>query len=413
MRVRIALLILVGLSEGLFHADIVQAEEKSDHLRELQNAAIEAKSAEWGHWGVDPGNYTQWGTHSSRLIPVYTFGTKNAGSGIDLREYTGENSRFREPDQIEFVFGRVPESTFNPEADYCDQTDLARIQYSALRAGKKHIFLIVFDGMDWQTTQAAAIVKNQKVDYQEGRGHGLFFQDYLAAGTSQYGYMVTSPKIGSLKTDTKVQTADPGDNPDWGGYDARLGGATPWEAPLDIQYLIGKSTALEHPYPDSAATATSMTSGAKSYNGAIGVDVDGKQQASLAHLAQDWAYKVGVVSSVPISHATPAAAYAHNVSRNDYHQISRDLVGLPSVSHPESPLPGLDVVLGGGIGKLPEASEESAIESFLGSKYIAAEDLKSVSHQNGGKYEVVVRSSGVNGKQALNQAVEELSLIHI
>ncbi len=385
----------------------LEGQEKVDHIYDLQNEAIEAKSADWGHWGVDSGNYTQWGTHSSRLIPVYTYGTNGAGANIDLREYTGENSLFRQPEKIENVFGHIPEATFNPDAVYCDQTDLARIQHSAIEAGKKHIFLIVFDGMDWQTTRAAAIVKNQKVDYEKGRGHGLFFQDYQAEGTSQYGYMVTTPKIGSVKSDTEKQTAVPREMPDWGGYDARLGGAAPWDAPLDIQYLIGKSTALKQPYPDSAATATSMTSGIKTYNGAIGVGTDGGRLQSIAHLAQELGYKVGAVSSVPISHATPAAAYAHNVSRNDYHEISRDLIGLPSVSHPEIPLAGLDVVLGGGVGEMPEQTDGAAIEGFQESKYIAVNDLKAVSKEHGGKYQVVVRAPGVEGKLSLDHAVKK------
>lgn len=407
MKLHIAYLPVLVFSVIQTGLGTLEGQEKIDHIRDLQNAAIEAKSVDWGHWGVDPGNYTQWGTHSSRLIPVYTFGTKDAGANIDLRDYTGKNSLFREPEHIETVFGHIPVATFNPDAVYCDQTDIGRIQRSALEAGKKHIFLIVFDGMDWQTTRAAAIVKNQKVDYEKGRGHGLFFQDYQAEGTSQYGYMVTVPKIGSVKTNTKKQTAVPGEMPDWGGYDARLGGAAPWEAPLDIQYLIGKSSVLKQPYPDSAGTATSMTTGIKTYNGAIGVGVEGNQLRLIAHLAQDMGYKVGAVSSVPISHATPAAAYAHNVSRNDYHEIARDLIGLPSVSHPDSPLVGLDVVLGGGVGEMPDRIEGSAIESFLGSKYIAAEDLKAVSKENGGPYQVVVRSPGVDGKPALEQAVKQ------
>jgi len=195
--------------------------------------------------------------------------------------------------------------------------------------------------------------------------------------------------------------------PDWGGYDARLGGAAPWDAPLDIQYLIGKSTALKQPYPDSAATATSMTSGIKTYNGAIGVGTDGGRLQSIAHLAQELGYKVGAVSSVPISHATPAAAYAHNVSRNDYHEISRDLIGLPSVSHPEIPLAGLDVVLGGGVGEMPEQTDGAAIEGFQESKYIAVNDLKAVSKEHGGKYQVVVRAPGVEGKLSLDHAVKK------
>ena len=61
------------------------------------------------------------------------------------------------------------------------------------------------------------------------------------------------------------------------------------------------------------------------------------------------------MTSVPISHATPAAAYSHNVSRSDYQDLSRDLLGLPSISHRELPLPGIDVLLSAGWGEIVEA----------------------------------------------------------
>ncbi|MBD3676041.1 MAG: alkaline phosphatase [Planctomycetaceae bacterium] len=381
-------------------------QDAPDHLGELQTRAIKEKQASWGHWGLDPQNYTQWGTHSNRLIPIYTFGTRQAGTGLDLDDYTRENSIYRDADRLEELYGRPPESTYNPEANYGDQTDLARIQFAALAQGKKHIVLIVFDGMDWQTTQAAAIVRNQNVDYDSGRGHGLYFQDYQADGTSQFGAMVTAPAIASMKVDTDKQTVEPGSKLLWGGYNARLGGSTPWDVPLDREYLIGKSSALTHPYPDSAATATSMTSGIKTFNGSINVGVDGSQAESIAHRAQKQGYRVGVVSSVPISHATPAAAYAHNVSRNDYHEITRDLIGRPSVSHPQEPLPGLDVVLGGGVGELAEEAE-TPIEAFETSKYVDAEDLRAVSQQNGGKYVVAVRTAGQEGKTVLESAATQ------
>ena len=56
----------------------------ADHLRDLQTAAIKNGQSPVAHWGADPKNYKEWGTHSNRLIPVYTFGTLNAGKGVDL-----------------------------------------------------------------------------------------------------------------------------------------------------------------------------------------------------------------------------------------------------------------------------------------------------------------------------------------
>ena len=74
---------------------------RADHIRDLQTAAIEANRADFGHWGHDPANYKQWGSHTNRLIPVYTFGTLTPGgstdklSRVDLRNFNGANSAYR------------------------------------------------------------------------------------------------------------------------------------------------------------------------------------------------------------------------------------------------------------------------------------------------------------------------------
>src|SRR5262245_16099787 len=76
----------------------------ADSLRQLQAEAIRTGQADWGHWGVQPAKYTQWGQHSNRLIPVYTF-------GIDLRSVRGENSVYRDPNQLEQLYGYPPAGT--------------------------------------------------------------------------------------------------------------------------------------------------------------------------------------------------------------------------------------------------------------------------------------------------------------
>ena len=80
--------------------------------------------------------------------------------------------------------------------------------------------------------------------------------------------------------------------------------------------------------PDSASTATSIATGRKTYSGMINVDVTGTESfetiAEKLHAQKDW--KVGVISSVNLNHATPAAFYAHQASRNDYYEIGLELV---------------------------------------------------------------------------------------
>ena len=163
-----------------------------DTLRELQERAVNAGRSEAAHWGLNPGNYSQWTTHTNRLVPVYTFGTRGAGRGIDLANYFGTRSVYRNQREIIRLYGRLPAGTMHKHALYMDQTNVFDMQRAALEAGKKYIFLVIFDGMDWQTTRAAAIYNQGKVGYRVGRGQGTHFQDFIADGTSQFGWMVTA-----------------------------------------------------------------------------------------------------------------------------------------------------------------------------------------------------------------------------
>lgn len=73
---------------------------------------------------------------------------------------------------------------------------------------------------------------------------------------------------------------------------------------------------------DSAASGTALATGHKSYNGAIGVDSDTVPVYSVAVDLAEKGMAIGIATSVPINHATPAAFYAHNVHRDNYPQIA-------------------------------------------------------------------------------------------
>lgn len=366
--------------------------------------------ADFGHWGADPEKYVTWSSHSNRLIPVYAFGTAGAGEGIDLASYTGANSAYRSEQKLRRIYGYLPTNTVSPDAEHLDQTDVYRVQKAALDAGKKRIILVVFDGMDWQTTRAAAIWKTRKVEYGSGRGTGLHFQDYEADGTTQFGFMVTSPHNDGTEVDVNAQTVKNPGGKKRGGYDPTLGGYAPWDDPgVDPKYLIGQSKmpGAEHAYTDSSSSATSMTAGAKIYNNSVNVDPTGVPLETIAHQAQRSGYAVGTVTSVPISHATPACSYAHNVDRDDFQDLTRDLLGLKSISHPETPLPGLDVLIGTGFG-VDRPRDDGQGQNFVpGSRYITAEDLASIDVANGGRYVVAARQAGVPGAEHLLKAAAE------
>ena len=99
-------------------------------------------------------------------------------------------------------------------------------------------------------------------------------------------------------------------------YDVTKGRALPWLEDADPEYV-------KNLYPDSAGTATALYSGEKTYVGAIGVEIHENDLETLGEIARDLGKSFGTVSSVPFSHATPAAAVAHVSQRNKYTPTER------------------------------------------------------------------------------------------
>lgn len=75
--------------------------------------------------------------------------------------------------------------------------------------------------------------------------------------------------------------------------------------------------------PDSASTATALSTGVKTHSGVIGLEVDKTTVTpTITELLKEQKnMKIGVVSNVTINHATPAAYYSHIASRNNYYEI--------------------------------------------------------------------------------------------
>ncbi|WP_128426753.1 alkaline phosphatase [Gudongella oleilytica] len=91
--------------------------------------------------------------------------------------------------------------------------------------------------------------------------------------------------------------------------------------------------------PDSASTATALSSGFKTWSGTLGlkpvgvvsgnkpvnVDPDDVPMTIAERLKKEKGMKIGIISTVTINHATPAAYYAHVPSRNDYYDIAMQM----------------------------------------------------------------------------------------
>ncbi|ELR96279.1 alkaline phosphatase [Gloeocapsa sp. PCC 73106] len=216
----------------------------------------------------------------------------------------------------------------------------------------KNVIIMIGDGMGWEPARAAAIARqieegqagnNLRDFYTQGTGQGLNFQtleNYSLATT--YGTTIANENgrfstgvsaldnSSSLTGNSLIRPGfefspefNPGTEADGGalvvdgatgnlvGYDPLRGGVNPWTPGNDPEYI-------KHSYPDSANTATTLYTGVKSYNNAIGVDIFEQPLESILATANKIGKSTGLVSSVPIDHATPGAAAANVNRRNKY-----------------------------------------------------------------------------------------------
>ena len=107
-------------------------------------------------------------------------------------------------------------------------------------------------------------------------------------------------------------------------WDDEKGGRYPWDvgyynpeyakSSFDPEYITRHA-------PDSAATATTFAAGIKTATHMVGVDLYEQPVTTILEEALDCGKAAGVVTSVPILHATPAAFLTHGNNRNDRNQV--------------------------------------------------------------------------------------------
>lgn len=112
---------------------------------------------------------------------------------------------------------------------------------------------------------------------------------------------------------------------------------------------------------DSAASATAFSTGVRTYNGAIGVDLDGNTVTTLLEDAKALGKATGLVTTAQVTDATPGSFGAHVPDRSDQSEIARQYI--------DDTRP--DVILGGGedwwlpvgdVGAYPDDPADSPAE---------------------------------------------------
>ena len=177
-------------------------------------------------------------------------------------------------------------------------------------AGGKNVFVMIADGASFGAWDAVDL-------YIKGS----------TTASSYYGaefkkYLMTTYPLNMSKTPTGNMTPQVSYDP------AKAWDSTPSG---DSHYFNGYKY-LKQNATDSAAAATAMATGQKTYNNAINwgndpKDVGAPITPNISELAKECGKAVGTISSVQWSHATPATfSNAHNISRNNYMAIANNML---------------------------------------------------------------------------------------
>lgn len=138
---------------------------------------------------------------------------------------------------------------------------------------------------------------------------------------------------------------------------------------------FAKTSSSSHYITDSAAGGTAIASGVKTYNGAIGVDKDGKPVKTILQEAIENGLAGGLVSTSAITHATPASFISHQASRNSYEDIAADFMKTD-----------IDVFIGGGYNHFAKRADGRNLANELEAKgYKVVQDMDEIASVKSGK----------------------------
>jgi len=199
----------------------------------------------------------------------------------------------------------------------------------------KHVIFFVGDGMSAQTEIAAS-------RYLYGRADGLAWHKF--PGKAYVATWDVNVYNGNARMARRPPYSRSAFTPLL-GYDAKADGAAPRVG------ASAKNAFPSGPATDSASSATALATGFKTDSGNISWLPGDPPDGALTTIAEEYRARtgaaIGVVSTVPFDHATPAAFVSHNTSRNSYYTGLKGYEGL-GIADEIILRVKPDVVIGGG-----------------------------------------------------------------
>ena len=182
---------------------------------------------------------------------------------------------------------------------------------------------------------------------------------------------------------------------------------------------ISRTASADYITPDSAATMSAMMTGVNTNSGVIGHgpttefsdfngNGDGQRLTNIGELAISMGYAVGIVTTTRVTHATPAAVFAHVNDRNLENEIAAQMV--PGGGGFNTRLgEGLHVIFGGGRRHfLPTSASD---DEGLPGRRSDGRDLRNELQQRGYRY--VWNRQGLNSLGGSGRAIGLFASSHL
>ncbi len=182
---------------------------------------------------------------------------------------------------------------------------------------------------------------------------------------------------------------------------------------------ISRTASADYITPDSAATMSAMMTGVNTNTGVIGYgptteyadfngDGDGERLTNIGELAISMDYAVGIVTTTRVTHATPAAVFAHVNDRNLENEIAAQMTP-GGAGYNDRLGQGLHVVFGGGRRNFLPASATD--EEGLPGTRADGRDLRDELQQRGYRY--VWNGEGLHSLGGSDRAIGLFASSHL
>ncbi|MBN2528183.1 MAG: alkaline phosphatase [Deltaproteobacteria bacterium] len=232
------------------------------------------------------------------------------------------------------LFENYDDNWYGDDKNIVDNTHIYNVMREAVETGvAKHVILLIGDGMNIAHEVAASRYLYGTDDGLSWRNAAFTFQGWSTTWDvdtyNRFAYAAHMPPYHTDAVNVSV------------GYDAATYGFAPKVNEEDTTdamdayfldgikgYKYGLPTA--QPATDSASASTAMATGKKTDSGNIAFAMEDPFNGELTTIAERIRYQkngaMGVVTTVPFTHATPAAFVSHNVNRNNYLEISDEII---------------------------------------------------------------------------------------